>query len=429
MKVDSSRPTLFVVHCVDTEGPLEEPLDATFNRLRNRFDIDIAPSRETLRELQRGTVPLNGLEATVAKWLAPDRLSYLSTWADVEEMVGAITSEDFRRNNSDPLGNPYAFTWFVIDVVGYKDNPRRKAAGFHAVWDVFKRLMRTTGVHDSFGWHFHTVPVGNHALEYNTCWTNNDFHEQALARRIIERSAFPSIYRAGGVIERNDLSFWLEQFIPFDFSSTARIGGGVPGSMFDWRHAPTEWTGYHPSFYDYRRPGDMRRWIFRCLEAAGYETSLSAADVESAFRQVRAGKSAILAYSSHDRRDMRPEIEKVIGLISEVSSGYADVSWQFANGVDAARAVSGTTDATPPTFTQEWAGNTLWVRSDRPLFGSIPFLAIEEAGGVFFRDNPTIEDETTWAYQPPRRPTTLRIGIAGATASGAVGISVIDVPR
>src|SRR3989442_5199462 len=130
----------------------------------------------------------------------------MSTWSEVEEMIAAVTTDTFRRTYSDPQGSPYAFTWFIIDVVGYRDNPRRKALGFHAVWDVYQRLLRKTLHYDSVGWHFHTVPVGNHALHYNTCWTNNDFHEQSLARRLIERQALPPIFRAGGVIERNDLS-------------------------------------------------------------------------------------------------------------------------------------------------------------------------------------------------------------------------------
>src|SRR5262249_16156621 len=136
----------------------------------------------------------------------------------------------------------------------------------------------------------------------------------------------------------------------FDYSSTARLDGGSPGSQFDWRHAPVDWTGYHPSFYDYRRRGDMRRWIFRCLEASGYETSLDAKEVETAFRQVRAGRNAILSYSSHDRRDMRPEIKKAIDLIRAVSSDYPEVRWQWANGIDAARAVSGAIDPQAPRF-------------------------------------------------------------------------------
>ena len=427
MTEETSRPTLFAVHCVDTEGPLEEPLEATFERVRTHFGIDLPPSREMLRALQEARVDLNGLEQRIARWLAPERLHYLSTWSDVEEMIGAVTSETFRRTYSDPLGNPYAFTWFVIDVVGYRDNPRRKALGFHAVWDVYARLLRNALHYDSVGWHFHTVPVGNHALHYNTCWTNNDFHEQSLARRLVERQSFPSVFRAGGVIERNDLSFWLEQFIPFDFSSAVTSGGGSPGAISDWRHAPLDWAGYHPSYYDYRRPGPMRRWIFRCLEVSGYETTTTAAEIESAFSQVRSGKSAVLAYSGHDRRDLRPEVKKAAELIREVSSGYPDVAWQWANGLDAARAFAGLSDVSRPKFTLEWQGQTLWIRSDRPLFGPTPFLAVEELGQVFFRDNPTIESETEWAYRPPRKSSTLRVGIAGATPAGGVGVSVMPV--
>ena len=281
MTKEISEPTLFVVHCVDTEGPLEEPLDATFDRLKSHFGIDLPPSRETLRALQHAELSLDGLEETIARWLAPERLRYMSTWSEVEEMIAAVTTETFRRTYSDPQGSPYAFTWFIIDVVGYRDNPRRKALGFHAVWDVYQRLLRKTLRYDSIGWHFHTVPVGNHALHYNTCWTNNDFHEQSLARRLIERQSFPPIFRAGGAIERNDLSFWLEQFIPFDLSSAVTVGGGSPGAISDWRHAPLDWSGYHPSYYDYRCPGPMRRWIFRCLEVSGYETTLTAAEIES----------------------------------------------------------------------------------------------------------------------------------------------------
>ena len=43
-------PALFLVHCVDTEGPLYESLGATFERLRNSLGIQLTPSRETLAQ-------------------------------------------------------------------------------------------------------------------------------------------------------------------------------------------------------------------------------------------------------------------------------------------------------------------------------------------------------------------------------------------
>ena len=50
--------TVYVVHCVDTEGPLHESLDATFQRLREIFKLDLEPSADTLRRLQSGAVDL-----------------------------------------------------------------------------------------------------------------------------------------------------------------------------------------------------------------------------------------------------------------------------------------------------------------------------------------------------------------------------------
>jgi hypothetical protein len=46
-----ARP-VYVVHCVDTEGPLHESVEATFERLKAIFGIDLEPSVALLRQLQ-----------------------------------------------------------------------------------------------------------------------------------------------------------------------------------------------------------------------------------------------------------------------------------------------------------------------------------------------------------------------------------------
>ena len=59
--------TVNVVHCVDTEGPLDEKLKDTFKRLNEIFGLDIKASKENLKKLQNMKIPLNGLEKSVAK--------------------------------------------------------------------------------------------------------------------------------------------------------------------------------------------------------------------------------------------------------------------------------------------------------------------------------------------------------------------------
>ena len=42
---------LYVVHCVDTEGPLYEDISAHFQQLKRVFGIDVEPTRENLIDL------------------------------------------------------------------------------------------------------------------------------------------------------------------------------------------------------------------------------------------------------------------------------------------------------------------------------------------------------------------------------------------
>ena len=420
--------TVWVVHCVDTEGPLEETVDATFTRINMQFGLALEPSLSTLGQLQRCELPLDGKEQEIARFASAARLAYLSSWREVEEMVTRVTATEFRQRYQDSQGGPYVFSWFVVDVVGYRDNPRRKAVGYHAVWDRYQLLLRGNDDVDCFGWHFHTVPVSRHALEYNTCWTNNDYPERVLARRLLERRSFPSVFRAGGLIERNDLSWWLEQFIPFDYSSAAMSqGAGRPGLVWDWRHAPLEWTPYHPDWYDYRRPGQMRRSIFRCLEITGYECVIAEADVAAAFQLAATGQDVVLAYTSHDRRDLEPDVARAVQVLSEVAVDYPRVPWRFTNALEAARMVLGQSRVAPPQFRHHWNSDVLWIESDQDLFGPIPFIAVEEEGEIFFRDNPTVEGPRRWAYVPPRRCSTRRIGVAGSNPAGATGLMIVDI--
>ena len=428
LAAEQGRPLVLAVHCVDTEGPLEEPIEATFDRINNRFGLDLEPSLALLRQLQSGQVDLAGAEDEVARFIAPRRLAYLSLWREIEESTLAATAPDFRNRLADPAGRPYAYTWFIIDVVGYRDNPRRKAEGFHVVWDFYQRVLRGRAPNDAFGFHFHTVAPGAHALDYNTCWTNNDLPEQVLCRRILERGWFPSLFRAGGNIQRNDLSYWLEQFIPYDFSSCAQgPGQGRPGSEEDWRGAPADWSWYHPDFHDYRRPGSMNRSVFRCLPAENKNGYFDPADAQAAFDHARKSGLAVLAYSNHDRREMKPDVEYMHRLLTETGRKFPDVGWRWANALEAAQTALKLANRAAPVITLKKQGDHILISSDQPIFGPAPFLAVEEQGPLFYRDNPTRETDTTWAYKLRHPQNTRRAGTAASNASGRTGVGVMNI--
>ena len=102
------EPTLHVVHCIDTEGPLEETLDSTFERIFEKWGINIKSSRENLVKIQNKEIDLNGLENKIADFISPKRLAYLDSWEKIEEMVCSISSDAFRNSYSDPHNNPNA---------------------------------------------------------------------------------------------------------------------------------------------------------------------------------------------------------------------------------------------------------------------------------------------------------------------------------
>ena len=47
---------LYVVICIDTEGPLTESLNATFKRINSKFNLSLKPSISTLKKLQKGLI-------------------------------------------------------------------------------------------------------------------------------------------------------------------------------------------------------------------------------------------------------------------------------------------------------------------------------------------------------------------------------------
>ena len=106
---------VYIVHCIDSEGPLHESIEATFERIKHIFHLDLEPSKKLLKELQEGKVNLNGIEESVKKVLEPHLLNYNNTWDKVEEMLTDCLSNDFREKYKDSYGNGWIYNWHCVD--------------------------------------------------------------------------------------------------------------------------------------------------------------------------------------------------------------------------------------------------------------------------------------------------------------------------
>ena len=51
------QPELLLVHCVDTEGPLDESIESTFSRLEEIYGIKAEPTASNLLKIQQKRAP------------------------------------------------------------------------------------------------------------------------------------------------------------------------------------------------------------------------------------------------------------------------------------------------------------------------------------------------------------------------------------
>ena len=94
--------TVYIVHAIDTEGPLYESLEAKFERLKHLLGIDGLPrTAETLAALRSGTLDLGGKEEMARVILNGHPTNYNSTWHDVDAMLDRIMAPDFRQKDPD----------------------------------------------------------------------------------------------------------------------------------------------------------------------------------------------------------------------------------------------------------------------------------------------------------------------------------------
>lgn len=438
--------TVNIVHCIDTEGPLYESVGATFERLREIFHIDLPPSEGMLARLQAGEVDLGGIERAVQKVVDPHLLAYNDSWDKVDDMLSRLMSSDFRNRIPDSDGNGWVYNWFCVDHVDYDLNPRRRDIGYHNIFDHYRSQIRETGSKRD-GVHFHYHPH-SFRREAHRCathwWSSSDSLFQVISRRVIDHQWFPAANRPGFHVIRPDSHWFLEQYIPFDFSNQATVTssedaaqfGLLGGRLGDWRRAPATWEPYHPSHDDYQSPGDCRRWIARCLNVGTRYRLLQIQDVRQAFLEARNGKPVVLSITNHDFRDMGPDVDAFRELLMSVAAEFPDVSFRYCEAIQAMRAALSLADIPPCELDAEInriddRTHVLTVKSSTPTFGPQPWLALKTLTGQYYFDNFDIDQpfhEWQYVFDEDTYPlgALSAIGIAANNCVGSTTVTLIN---
>jgi len=438
---------LYIVHCVDSEGPLRESLEATFERLEDIFGITLEPTAENLRKIQQKQIDFGEKTGVIAEAFSSHLLNYNDSWQKIDAMLSNIMSEGFRRKHTDSFGNGWVYNWFCVDHVYYESNPRNRELGYHKVFDFYRDALKRYGAgKDGLQWHFHPMSVYREAHRCATNYLTSPHIYEVLCRRIIERGHFPAAYRAGFQAERPDGNWFLEQWIPFDYSNWAYnsdatlesqkdLKGGRSG---DWRLAPDDWSFYHPSADSWQVPGNSRRWIARCIDILTRGRELTQQEVDKAFARADSGKPAIMACNNHDFRDMAYEVDHIRAKIEKASRKYPQVRYSFSECVDAFRsAVYGDGYKPEPLkleVTLEKGPGELFLLVETvngKVFGPQPFLAVETKSGRFIYDNFDFDPSLTrWSYTfdvDSIRPDDVKaIGVAANDEYGNTSIKVLE---
>jgi hypothetical protein len=446
---------VYIVHCVDTEGPLWESPEVKFERLNERFglghiDPAIDPTDENLEKLRHGEIDLNGKEDAVRDLLNSHSLNFMESWDDVDAMVGRATSNEFRQAMTDTDGNGWVYNWFCLDLVGFKANPRRRALGHHVVFDHYKKLLEhNPRDRDSIHWHFHPVSTYNDAHHCATHYFRSPEIFEILCRKIIERGFFPAAYRAGFQTERPDSHWFLEQWIPYDISNMALDDNSElndhqdfkNGRSGDWRQAPSDWSVYQPSHDNYQHPGNCRRWIGRALNVLNRIANIDQREVDKAFARAASGEPTLLGIANHDFRDIPHEVTFIRSLLKKAAKKFPGVPFKFAEVTDAFRAATRELESGAPklelelTYHRAKGGSLPFIEvaeKQGKVFGPQPFLAIETKSQRFIHDNFDFSPcQTKWFYTFDGDTLPIddvaRIGVAANDKYARQSIKTLDL--
>ena len=399
--------TVYVVHCIDTEGPLYESPEVPFNQIKTVLGINIEASEKNLIKLQNGLLDLNGQEKAVKDLIDVHKMAINMDWDMLRKSLETITTDEFRNQLKDSNGHGWVYSWFCMDHVGFTgENPRRRDVGYHHIFDKYMEMVKKQDKGDIVQFHHHPVSHSGNYHECGTAFWGRSTLNDILTRRIIDRSWFPTAFRPGFHTERPDSHWFLEQWIPCEYGNQAMKEDEtnqldmMNGRFGDWRKAPIEWKPYHPSHDDYQKKGNCHRWITKCLNMNARIREISQEDVLEAFKTAQENGKAILAFTDHDYKDMKYDIERVRHFLKNAMVEYPKVKFEYTDAITAMRKCCNIPSKDLEMNCKIVYDNKirLQVLTKEKIFGPQPYLALKTFDNDYIWDNFDFEGENVWSY-------------------------------
>ena len=428
---------VYLVYCVDTEGPLNESSSANLQRIYNITGKKFLSHTGVNNFLKSNKNFL--LKKEINKILQPNLLNYNKNTLDIKKMLDSILSKEFRSNYKDSKHNDIIYNWFIMDHFGFKSNPRKRVLGLNKIWNIYNESYIRNHINktnDGFHFHYHPIPFSKSAHHSSTNYLSfSPKIFEILSHKIIENFWFPSVFRPGFHSIRPDSHWFLESYIPFDLSNQfyeKKEKGQKDlskGRFGYWEKAPKQWFPYKPDHDDYQKIGNCRRWITRCLNIGTRHKVINIDHFDQAVDDAKNFGSSILAFTNHDFRDIKADLEYIQSLINLSKIKYKGVNFIWSEARNAFQKTLKLKRQKNSIRISKY-NNTITIKSSKKTFGPQPFLALK-VNNKYYHDNLDIIDPFyKWNYTFDENNFSLdrieKIGIATNDSLGNTTVIVTD---
>ena len=308
-------------------------------------------------------------------------------------LVDQLLQPSFRQQFLDRDGHPIVFSWFLLVQQLQCASTSGDCSAIHAAMAPYRQRAEALG--DMYGWHFHHtdwtdlnqdgVSYWNQLKTFNGTQygsgTDIQDAERVVAQLIFDKGVYPGPFRTGWSWENTDISNWLDDITPFDFSNLSPLyadTGSPPPTkeaagieplfnIFDWSKASTEFTFYHPSSSDYQLPGDLKRYLFR--------TSDDSNEWNKAFLAAERGQDQLITLVLHSFNPKSLYVE-YLTYLQNVAANHPNVKFQYVTALEGAQKMAfGKIPVAAPTATSSESGHIVTITTDEPLF-TFPYGAL-----------------------------------------------------
>ncbi|HWR82404.1 MAG TPA: hypothetical protein VN285_03810 [Candidatus Deferrimicrobium sp.] len=365
---------------------------------------------------------------------------YGTTYAG--SVLKSLTDSVNRSDDRDSYNRPLKFTWFVAAMEPYCTSVEGDCGIVYSAlvdgipaWPElsgWSRQLATWG--DEIQFHYHHMEWsdldGNGRYWWNQLLSFDSSNDQMIRKMLnhllLDKGFFPGSYRGGWVWEDNNLSTFLEEWFPFDFSNLSPMkrvwdGQDFRFDIYDWSQASLAHTFYHPGVDNYQRPGDMSRLVLRCRN--GYSRSY----IDSIFQAASLTDQCLCLYS-HLGGHLVRQADSLQEYLQDASIVHG-IPFSYVTAAEMTRAYLNSTDTIPPVLTAWITGDSLFVESSEPIYQRRPYVAVKSTDGSLANIDMQQIGDNMWAGLLSDVDSPCQVGIAVTDPSGNTSTLQITVPR